>query len=273
MPTSRTSAPARAAATARRACSTAEPTSPRSIAIARVTSTTASSYGDHSCGRQRRVLDESELMLPGARRPDQPQTTAQQLEAATPPRRRPRSPTGSRHEPTARRRASAQPRCAKSESGCRSELRATARSGFNSGSTGSKRSAPRRPERRSAAPGGTFAPAVTNGDGGSDQCGESRTRGRFIRCMRPRCGRVNRHRAAICGRVSSAADGVAERAASLRDSGCRQRGHAPTERRSRDRVDVVEVHDTVGGHSIVRGSEQQLRDEPAPGSRQRRHDD
>ena len=52
---SRTSAPARAAATARRPCSTAAPTSPRSIAIARVTSTTASTYGDHSCGRSRRA--------------------------------------------------------------------------------------------------------------------------------------------------------------------------------------------------------------------------
>ena len=54
-PTLRTSAPARAAATARRACSTAAPTSPRSIATARVTSTTASTYGDHSSGRSRRA--------------------------------------------------------------------------------------------------------------------------------------------------------------------------------------------------------------------------
>ena len=48
-PTLRTSAPAHAAATARRPCSTAAPTSPRSITIARVTSVTASTYGDHSC--------------------------------------------------------------------------------------------------------------------------------------------------------------------------------------------------------------------------------
>ena len=54
-PTLRTSAPARAAATARRACSTAAPTSPRSIPFARVTSTIASAYGDHSCGRSRRA--------------------------------------------------------------------------------------------------------------------------------------------------------------------------------------------------------------------------
>ena len=58
-PTLRTSAPARAAATARRACSAAAPTSPRSITSARVSSTTASTYGDHACGRSRRERSDT----------------------------------------------------------------------------------------------------------------------------------------------------------------------------------------------------------------------
>src|SRR5581483_8567925 len=75
--------------------------------------------------------------------------------------------------------------------------------------------------------------------------------------------------AAECG---SAADRVAERPTSLSHPRPRERGYAAPECRSRDRVDVVEVHDAVGGYGVVLDREYQLRDETTAGPRECRHD-